>query len=57
MKIILSKEEMADLIKRSFPKEMIPPDQTVTAVKLTGYPEVLEITFEKFEKKEADAEE
>ncbi len=39
MKITLDKEEMMVLIKKSFPKELIPEGYTVIAVESKGYPE------------------
>ena len=51
MKISMDKEEMMILIKRSFPKEMIPEGYTVTGVETKGYPEKeFAITLEREEK-------
>lgn len=50
MKISLDKEEVMILIKKAFPKEMIPEGYVVTEVESKGYPErEFIITIEKEE--------
>ena len=49
MKIILSKGEMLEVLKNSFPTAMIPIDHEVSDVKETGYPPSVEITISKKE--------
>jgi len=39
MKIIMDKGEILDLLKRSFPKEMVPEGYEVTNIKAQGYPD------------------
>ncbi len=51
MKIILTVQEMKDLIKQSLPREMIPAGYKVGEIETKGYPVTkFEITIEKEEK-------
>lgn len=50
MKIIFNQNEILELIKRSFPPEMIPKNYSVESVEVKGYPaKDFEITLEKEE--------
>ena len=39
MKIMLNSEEMVDLLKKSFPKEMVPNGYVVEKIETEGYPD------------------
>ncbi len=49
MKIVLNEEEVTNLIKKNFPKEMIPDGYIVTQIELTGetYNHQFEINMER----------
>lgn len=51
MKIILNKEEMIEILQKSFPKEMIPNGYMVEKIDTEGYPDKqFVIQIEKVEK-------